>query len=80
MARSAVSVGEAEACLDIAEKLRREKEGLPAWGMEELAEEGVEAVAEARRRQPLCLRGQVFPLPPRKRSTKYADALRMEKS
>ncbi|CAL1166026.1 unnamed protein product [Cladocopium goreaui] len=68
------------ACLDIAEKLRQEKEGLPAWGMEELAEEGVEAVAEARRRRPLSLRGQVFPLPPRKRSTKYADALRMEKS
>ena len=28
------------------------------------------------RQRPLSLRGQVFPLPPRKRSTRYSDALR----
>ena len=30
------------------------------------------------RREPLRLRGQVFPLPPRKRSSKYSDSLRQK--
>ncbi|CAE6948929.1 unnamed protein product [Symbiodinium natans] len=60
------------ACVDIDEKLQQEGKGLPPLGLEELVEQGAQAAEEARRREPLRLRGQVFPLPPRKRNTEYS--------
>ncbi|CAK9028792.1 unnamed protein product [Durusdinium trenchii] len=62
-------------CLDMAWKQLRETEGCRPWTQEELVQQGAEAVAEQQRQAPLKLRGRVFPLPPRKRSTEYAQAV-----
>ncbi|CAE8698671.1 unnamed protein product, partial [Polarella glacialis] len=58
------------ACADVDAKLEREASGAPAWTSEELVEQGAAAAVEAKRREPLALRGQVFPLPRRKGPTR----------